>query len=71
MKIITPIQSAVLGFIKAHIDTKRCAPTHAEINANFGWTSSNAAKTHVIALRKKKQIRVAFRAPRGITIREA
>lgn len=43
-------QRAVLGFLFAfHADEDRL-PTRAEISSHFGWSSTNAADTHVRAL---------------------
>jgi SOS-response transcriptional repressor LexA len=49
----TPRQQAVLDFICLRLKNRLRAPSISEINAHFGWTSSNGARTHIRALVKK------------------
>lgn len=53
----TPTQQRVLAFIKAHIAVNQNFPTMAQISANFGWGSRNAAAMVIKALHRKGYVR--------------
>lgn len=53
MKDLTERQQQILGFIQQQQDSGRLTPTLREIAARFGFSSPNAAQTHVQALRRK------------------
>lgn len=53
---ITPVtgsQQAVLDFISAFTTENGYAPTHREVQENFGWRSQTAAVNHLDALKFK------------------
>ena len=50
---LTPAQFDVLDFMARHIVEKQRPPTRGDISAHFGWSSVNAADTHVQALERK------------------
>ncbi len=53
MSALTNRQQQVLDFIRQKQETERLTPTMREISAHFGFTSPNAALTHVKALLAK------------------
>lgn len=50
---LTPAQAGVLTFIRQRIAQHGAAPTRKEIADEFGYSSPNAAQTHVLALERK------------------
>ena len=58
--MLTARQRTVYDYLIWHRDLTGNFPTHAEIAEHFGWASPNAARTHIIALRKK-----GYLAPKG------
>jgi len=65
---LTERQAEVLNFIIEHLGDQGYPPTVAEIADHFGFSSPNAAASHLNALRKKGYIRVEPRASRGIEV---
>ncbi|MGK7296150.1 MAG: transcriptional repressor LexA [Candidatus Wenzhouxiangella sp. M2_3B_020] len=59
-------QREILDFIRERIENDGLPPTRAEINARFGFSSPNAAQSHLRALEKKGAIRLNARLARGI-----
>lgn len=59
-------QLEILEFIQARVDEDGLPPTRAEINRHFGFSSPNAAQSHLRALEKKGAIRLNPRLARGI-----
>lgn len=59
-------QSEILAFIVDRIRDDGMPPTRAEINAHFGFSSPNAAQSHLRALERKGAIRLNPRLARGI-----
>lgn len=59
-------QREILAFIVDRIRDDGMPPTRAEINAHFGFSSPNAAQSHLRALERKGAIRLNPRLARGI-----
>lgn len=59
-------QQEILAFIQARVDEDGLPPTRAEINRHFGFSSPNAAQSHLHALERKGAIRINPRLARGI-----
>jgi len=59
-------QREILGFIQDRIEEDGLPPTRAEINRHFGFSSPNAAQSHLHALERKGAIRINPRLARGI-----
>src|SRR6056297_31165 len=59
-------QSEILDYIQARLASDGLPPTRAEINRHFGFSSPNAAQSHLRALEKKGAIRLNPRLARGI-----
>lgn len=57
MTDLTPPQAKTLAYIKAHIQVNQNFPTMAQISANFGWGSRNAAAMVIKALCRKGFVR--------------
>ena len=53
----TPIQQAVLDFIRNCVDREGRPPTQTEIAEHFGWASHSGVRCHLKALRRKGYIR--------------
>ena len=68
MDELTDQQELVLAFISAWVIDYGYPPTITEISKNFGWSSPNAAKCHLVALQKKGAIEVTANIARGIKI---
>ena len=56
MQTLTPRQSQVLELIRQHIDNTGYPPTRADIAAELGFRSPNAAEEHLKALARKGAI---------------
>jgi repressor LexA len=67
---LTNRQSEVLDLIKRHIDATGYPPTRAEIAAQLGFRSANAAEEHLKALARKGAIEMVPGASRGIRLPE-
>ena len=63
---LSPRQREILEFVRERVETDGLPPTRAEINAHFGFSSPNAAQSHLRALEKKGAIRLNARLARGI-----
>ncbi|MBL39142.1 MAG: repressor LexA [Xanthomonadales bacterium] len=59
-------QGEILDYIQARVASDGLPPTRAEINRHFGFSSPNAAQSHLRALEKKGAIRLNPRLARGI-----
>jgi len=59
-------QQEILDYIQTRVGSDGLPPTRAEINRHFGFSSPNAAQSHLRALEKKGAIRLNPRLARGI-----
>ncbi|MDT8437458.1 MAG: transcriptional repressor LexA [Wenzhouxiangellaceae bacterium] len=59
-------QREILDFIHLCLQRNGLPPTRAEINRHFGWSSPNAAQSHLRALARKGAISLNPRLARGI-----
>ena len=53
---LTPTQARVLEFIAQHIVQKQRPPTRRGIAQHFGWSSDNAAETHIQELARRGHV---------------
>lgn len=67
---LTPRQTEVLEFIRAHMANSGYPPTRAEICRAMGFRSPNAAEEHLRALARKGVIEMAPGASRGIRLKQ-
>ena len=67
---LTNRQQQIYDLIKQHIAETGFPPTRAEIAAEFGFKSPNAAEEHLRALAKKGVIEMVSGASRGIRLIE-
>jgi repressor LexA len=67
-KPLTPRQREVLSFISEHIDINGFPPTRIELSRHFGFSSPNAAESHLKALDSKGVIQLERGRSRGITL---
>lgn len=65
---LTTRQGEVLALIKSHIEDTGFPPTRADIAAEFGFRSANAAEEHLKALQKKGAIEIIPGTSRGIRL---
>ncbi len=70
MSELTPRQSQILEFIRSCIDASGMPPTRAEIAAELGFRSPNAAEEHLRALQRKGAIELIPGASRGIQLKD-
>ncbi|WP_237702480.1 transcriptional repressor LexA [Opitutus terrae] len=63
---MTETQRKVLDFIRARVRRSQRGVTFREVQAAFGWRSSNAAQDHVRALREAGLLRSDLRGARSI-----
>lgn len=68
MDILPPKRAAVLAFLRDQIERQGGAPSLAEIAAEFGFASRNAAQKHVQALVADGLIELAPGQKRGIRL---
>jgi len=68
MQKLTTRQSQVLDLIKKHILDTGYPPTRADIAAQFGFKSPNAAEEHLKALARKGAIEIVPGTSRGIRL---
>ena len=68
MKALTARQQQVYDLIRAHINQTGMPPTRAEIAAQLGFRSPNAAEEHLKALARKGVIEIVSGASRGIRL---
>lgn len=64
-------QREILDYIATRIREDGLPPTRAEINRHFGWTSPNAAQSHLRALEAKGVIELNGGLARGIRLVDA
>jgi repressor LexA len=70
MNELTPRQAEVLELIRQVIENTGRPPTRAEISQHLGFSSANAAETHLRALARKGVIELSPGASRGIRLVE-
>ena len=70
MEKLTERQQQVLDLIRQHIDETGYPPTRADIAANLGFKSANAAEEHLKALARKGAIEIIAGTSRGIRLPE-
>lgn len=68
MDILPPKRAAVLAFLRERVEGHGQAPSLAEIAAEFGFASRNAAQKHVQALVAAGLIELAPNQKRGIRL---
>lgn len=68
MRELTARQLEILDLIKRHLATTGFPPTRAEIAAELGFRSANAAEEHLKALARKGVIELTSGASRGIRL---
>ena len=69
MRDLTSRQQEILALIQQHIAETGFPPTRAEIAAELGFRSPNAAEEHLKALARKGVIELTSGASRGIRLR--
>ena len=69
MRDLTARQQQILALIRQHIADTGFPPTRAEIAAELGFRSANAAEEHLKALARKGVIELASGASRGIRLK--
>lgn len=70
MQKLTTRQSQVLDIIRKHISSTGYPPTRADIAAELGFKSANAAEEHLKALARKGAIEIIPGTSRGIRLPE-
>jgi len=70
MSELTPRQMQILTFIRECVADSGMPPTRAEIAAELGFRSPNAAEEHLRALQKKGAIELIPGASRGIQLKD-
>ncbi|MBX9904761.1 MAG: transcriptional repressor LexA [Burkholderiales bacterium] len=65
---LTSRQTEILRLIEAHVEESGFPPTRAEICSAMGFSSPNAAETHLRALERKGVIVMTSGASRGIRL---
>ncbi|MDH3589298.1 MAG: transcriptional repressor LexA [Gammaproteobacteria bacterium] len=68
MQELTPRQAEILELIQTAIDDTGMPPTRAEIAAELGFRSANAAEEHLRALQRKGAIELIPGVSRGIRV---
>ena len=68
---LTPRQQQILELIESAIERTGAPPTRAEIAAELGFRSANAAEEHLQALARKGAIELVGGTSRGIRLRSA
>ncbi len=71
MRQLTPRQRQILEMIQDFIAESGMPPTRAEIAAELGFRSANAAEEHLRALQKKGVIELVPGASRGIQLKDS
>ncbi|HEY0878913.1 MAG TPA: transcriptional repressor LexA [Zeimonas sp.] len=69
MRDLTPRQQQILSLIRQHIADTGFPPTRAEIAAQLGFRSANAAEEHLKALARKGVLELTAGASRGIRLK--
>src|SRR3954471_19553593 len=67
---LTARQEQILNLIREAIDNTGFPPTRAEIAAELGFRSANAAEEHLQALARKGAIEISPGTSRGIRLRD-
>jgi repressor LexA len=67
-KPLTRRQKEVLNFLAEHIDKEGLPPTRIELSSYFGFSSPNAAESHLRALESKGVIHMQPGRSRGISL---
>ena len=70
MDELTPRQAEILELIRQYLETEGMPPTRLEICAALGFSSPNAAESHIRALERKGAIEIIPGASRGIRLKE-
>lgn len=70
-KPLTPRQVEILRLIESHVEESGFPPTRAEICSAMGFSSPNAAETHLRALERKGVIEMTSGASRGIRLKQS
>ncbi len=70
-KALTPRQEEILRMIESHLEQSGFPPTRAEICTAMGFSSPNAAETHLRALERKGVIEMTSGASRGIRLTQS
>lgn len=70
MDELTPRQAEILELIRQYLETEGMPPTRMEICAALGFSSPNAAESHIRALERKGAIEIIPGASRGIQLKE-
>ena len=70
MTDLTPRQSQILQLIRDQIEQSGMPPTRAEIAAELGFRSANAAEEHLRALARKGCIELVAGSSRGIRLKD-
>jgi repressor LexA len=65
---LTDRQAEILSHIESCVTEQGLPPTRAEVSKHFGFSSANAAETHLRALAKKGYIEITAGASRGIKL---
>ena len=65
---LTPRQSEILAFIQRCLRDSGMPPTQEDIAREFGFSSSTAAREHLLALERKGYIQLRPRNARGIRL---
>jgi repressor LexA len=68
MQDLTPRQAQVLDLIRRHLAETGYPPTRADIAAELGFRSANAAEEHLKALARKGAIEIVPGTSRGIRL---
>ena len=71
MRELTPRQKQILEMIQEFIAETGMPPTRAEIAAELGFKSANAAEEHLRALQKKGVLELLPGASRGIQLKDS
>jgi len=71
MTELTQRQREIADLIRDYLEVHGCPPTRAEIAWHLGFSSANAAETHLRALARKEVIELTPGASRGIRLLEA
>ncbi len=71
MRELTPRQKQILELIQDFIYETGMPPTRAEIAAEFGFKSANAAEEHLRALQRKGVLDLVPGASRGIRLKDS
>lgn len=67
---LTARQDEILRLIRSRIEATGLPPTRAEICAELGFRSPNAAEQHLRALERKGALEISAGSSRGIKVRE-